>query len=112
MATKAKRGQRRKLPKLEYPKRPRIVDSEVVKRWIWRSRCGRYRVVRSHYKLAVSKPNKDRIADVFYSMAQVEQGGDAEGWLIIGRHASRKAAEQTNREHLYNLESSNSWRRP
>jgi hypothetical protein len=105
MATKATSRQRRKLPNLEYPKRPRIVESDDIKRWIWRSKCGRYRVVRSHCKLADSKPAKDRLPDVFYAMAQVEQGGDAEGWLIIGRHSSRKAAEQTNREHLYAAES-------
>ena len=100
------RPRRRKLPQLDYTKRPRIVDLPDVKRSIWQSKCGRYRVVRSHYKLAQGRPAKDRLADVYYAMAHVAHGGDAEGWQIIGRHSSRRSAEQTNREHLYDVETS------
>lgn len=104
MAKQATTRRRRRLPQIEYPKRPRIFDSADVRRWIWQSKCGRYRVVRSHCKLAESRPAKDRLPDVYYAMARVVQGGDAGGWMIIGRHMSRSAAERTNREHLYAVE--------
>jgi hypothetical protein len=105
MVKESSTRRRRNLPQLEYARRARVVDSTDVKRWIWQSKCGRYRVVRSHYKLAEHRPAKERLADVFYAMVRTDCGGDAAGWSIIGRHTSRTAAERTNREHLYDVES-------
>lgn len=41
---------------LEFPKRPKIVATDVGRRRIWESRCHRYRVAQSVFSCAVLRP--------------------------------------------------------
>lgn len=64
----------------EWPARPRREETAVARRWLWTSRCGRYRVVHTRYTLG-------GLPDLWYAMSR-----DGGCWDILSRHRKRHAA--------------------
>lgn len=81
---------------LVFAKRGRVHETAVARRTVWVSRCGGYRVVRSHYTVG----QRNGYADMFYAeVAGAGAGIGASGWQVISRHRKRRAAEAACQKH-------------
>lgn len=81
---------------LVFAKRGRVHETAVARRTVWVSRCGGYRVVRSHYTVG----QRNGYADMFYAeVAGASAGAGASGWQVISRHRKRRAAEAACQKH-------------
>jgi hypothetical protein len=69
---------------LRWPSRPRHEKTLVADRWIWQSRCGRFRVVHS-------RPFTRIIAERWLVLHFNDQAASP-GWDIISRHQKKRRA--------------------
>jgi hypothetical protein len=70
---------------LVFPVRPKIEDTELARRRVWRSKCGQWAVVNSVSKCSLPESwNVLRWEDA--------DGLRSEGWEIVSRHRAKAAA--------------------
>lgn len=67
--------------RLQFPKRPRIVNSDVARRRIWQSKCGKWRIVHAAYHYTLPDSWNVTRYNLMYGC-----------WDIISRHRVKRAA--------------------
>lgn len=87
-------------------KRPRTEVTVAARRRVWESRCGRFRVIRSHCRYGPRKGPK-AIVDRFYALRleQIAGRGKPGVWTIISihrvRHRAMQACEEACKKDTY-----------
>jgi hypothetical protein len=73
---------------LEFPRRPRIVKSDLGERRIWKSRCGRWIVLREKRWCGVTASLIT--TDIWLLLRRIGLEGDS--WQTISRHQTKREA--------------------
>ncbi len=96
---------------IEFANRAKVEKSDISRRRIWESHCGRYRVVESRSVLCeglfhfenrrdrrTGKTRQVRVKDSYADQIRAETR-DEHGWRVLSNHKTRGRAEAACREH-------------
>jgi len=87
---------------LKWPARAKVEETDVARRRIWTTACGRYRVIQSHYTLGTSKAG--RYADRFYALVLRTTGTGVRVWDRVSIHLKRERAIAACQRHARDAE--------
>ena len=88
---------------LTFKTRAEIENKDTARWWIWYSRCGRYRALKSVPHCLKTAQNPGGYCVDFRAEVRVVMRypifGEREGWAVISHHEKRHTAEQACKAH-------------